>query len=478
MLGPNNVQKRHGRKLICPFLTKSQANSGANKRYVFLITLLVVAAFGCDVPERPRLIAISKPPAFRPSTPNQVQNVEQAMAAIITVCRDDLGLPAVDPIFVHLYKNTASFSFYGSGWRTLPFDVASLPASANENKIHVNLEKMRGESWGTALPLLAHEYAHNVHYALTDGRLRGTRWFAEGFGEWVAARVIDSLGWQSYGVTLHRARRELARHRDLVLGLSWLQDKRDWESLLQKPKGYVRTYGLAFAAVDRLIGKKGLTSAIEYIKSGDFEGSFGESQVAYKTDLGSSGPRVEQPQRSDFAIRKPEWKIGYQWIYQERLPGMKKTLRKQMIKEDFIHNMPVFVVKVDNEEEFYTKETLGLIATKKNDKLSTQRDKPNEFFAWPLEAAKEWRNTYTIKVSENKETGVIDRLMVVPNMEEVTVPAGTFQAAKIEAYDNKSGRLDAEYWYSPIAKWFVRSINYGVEDGFAREQELVSFKIE
>ena len=63
-------------------------------------------------------------------------------------------------------------------------------------------------------------------------------------------------------------------------------------------------------------------------------------------------------------------------------------------------------------------------------------------------------------------------------MEEVTVPAGTFQAAKIEAYDNKSGRLDAEYWYSPIAKWFVRSINYGVEDGFAREQELVSFKIE
>ena len=117
--------------------------------------------------------------------------------------------------------------------------------------------------------------------------------------------------------------------------------------------------------------------------------------------------------------------------------------------------------------------------TKKNGRLSTQRDKANEFFSWPLEGAKEWRNTYTITDLESKQTGEIDRFMVVlPHMEEVRVRAGVFKAVKIEAYDNKSGRLDAEYWYSPTAKWFVRSINYGIEEGFAREQELVSFKVD
>jgi hypothetical protein len=440
---------------------------------------VLLVLIGCGFPERPKVVTISKALAFRPSTPKEVQTVEQAMAAIITVCRDDLGLPVVDPLYVHLYKNAASFASYSRGWTTLPIDVGNVIASARENKIHLNIEKTNERPWGALVGLLAHEFAHNVDYRIAPGgNRRGVRWFAEGFGHWVAARVLDALGWQSYDVTLHQAKRELARHRDLILGLSWLRDNRYWESVLQKPKGYIRTYSLAFVAVDRLIKKKGLTSAIEYIKTADFEGSFNESQVAYKADLWSSVAGFEQLERSSFAIHKPDWKVGYEWTYEERLPGTRATLRKQVIKADSIHNTPVFVVKVDNEEEFYTKKTLGIIATKKNGNLSTERDKPNEFFSWPMEAGKEWRNTYTIRDLENKGSGVIDRLMVIGNMEEVNVPAGTFGAAKIEAYDNRSGRLEAEYWYSPTAKWFVRAVNYGVADGFARERSLVSFKID
>lgn len=398
------------------------------------------------------------------------------MATIITVCRDDLGLPAVDPLYVLLYKNTASFAFYGFGWNTLAFDVAHLLASANENKMHINLEKTGEASWGEMVALLSHEYGHNIDHKVSGNKIRHARWFAEGFGEWVAARVIDALGWQSYDLTLHRAKRELARHRDLLPGLSSLLYDRDWNSFLQKPKGYVRTYSLAFAAVDRLIAKKGLASAMDYIKSGDFEGSFGESQVAYKAELGSSV--FKQQKANNFAISKPEWKVKFYWIYQETVPGVQRTLHKEIIKEDSILNTPVFVVGVDNEEEFYTKNSLGIIATSKNGKLTSQRDKPNEFFAWPLELAKEWRNTYTVKNLETKEGGVIDRLMLVVGIEDVRVPAGTFKAAKIEAYDNESGRLEAEYWYSPKANWYVKAINYGVEDGFVRLQQLVSFNVD
>ena len=457
---------------------KTRTTMVINKTNAYGITCLVVVAFGCGVPERPKVIAISKPPDFRPSSPKEVQTVEQAMAAIITVCRDDLGLVIVDPLYVYLYKNTSSFAFYGFGWTTLPFDVANLVASAAGNRLDVNLEKTTDRLWGTLLPVLAHEYGHNIHYGLVGGNLRGTRWFTEGFGDWVATRVLDALGWQSYAVILHRVRREITHHRNLGLKLSWLRSSRDWESVLQKPKGYIRTYGLALVAVDRVIEEKGLASAVKYLKSGDFAGSFGVSHNDFEADFESSVLKSERQQNNNFSIPKPQWKLGDQWTYEEVRPGKKATVVKQIIKEAFYNGVAAFVVKVENEEGFYTKESLGLVATAKDGKLSTNRDKPNEFFAWPLEAAKGWRNTYTLKDLERKETAVIDRLMVVPNMEEVRVPAGTFKAAKIEAYDNESGRLDAEYWYSPTAKWFVKSINYGGGDGFVREQQLLSFKVD
>jgi len=52
-------------------LVRLQLDSGTmvlrNKRYASLITLIAMVAFGCGVPERPTVIAISKSPAFRPS---------------------------------------------------------------------------------------------------------------------------------------------------------------------------------------------------------------------------------------------------------------------------------------------------------------------------------------------------------------------------------------------------------------------------
>ncbi len=395
------------------------------------------------------------------------------MAAIITVCREDVGLPVVDPLYIVLHKKEDTTFFI---FKTHPANVAAL---ADAKKIHVNLEKIRGTPWGELLPLLAHEYGHNVEYGLAGGKLRGTTWFSEGFAEWVAAKVLDALGWQTYETTLRRVNLELARHRALVAELSNLPDGRDWISVVKKPKGGIPTYILAFAAVDKLIKKKGIASAIDYIKSGNFESSFGESQAELKTDLGNFGWETKPGATNKVAIRKPDWKVGYRWIYEERVPGKIVTLATKIIKEDYsIAGIPVFIVKAGDGEELYSRETLGLVATKNNGRFKTNREPPNEFFAWPLEAAKEWRNTYTLQNLETRKKDVVDRLMVVADMEEVTVPAGTFKAAKIEAYDNKSGRLQAEYWYVPTAKWLVKYINYGGGDGFLREQQLVSFKVD
>lgn len=444
------------------------------KRPAALITLILLLAPACDLPEPPKVVTISNAPTFRPSSPEQVQTVEQAMAAIITVCRDDLRLPVVDPLDVRLYKNTASFASYGNSRWIFRSDVAHLAATADHNKMHINLEKIQHLPWGRAIPVLAHEYGHNVENDLTSVKVHG-RWFREGFGEWVAARVVDALGWQPYELTLRRIRLELARHREFIPALSKLSDNGDWESFIRKRKNGVRAYGLAAAAVARLIDKNGIASAIEYFRSGDFESSFGESEAGFKIDL---GPEFERRQQREFLMRKPDWKIGYRWIYEETAFGRKTALLAQINKEDSVRGRLVFVVKIGDGEELYDKDTLGFIATMKNGKLTTYRDEPHRMFEWPLQAAKEWKNTYSLRDFETKKTDVIDRTMVVANLEEITVPAGRFISAKIEAYNNESGRLMAEYWYAPAAKWFVKTINYGAENGFARLRELRSFKVD
>ncbi len=67
--------------------------------------------------------------------------------------------------------------------------------------------------------------------------------------------------------------------------------------------------------------------------------------------------------------------------------------------------------------------------------------------------------------------------MRVVGFENVEVKAGTLRTAKIEAYGYSSGRLLAEYWYSPQAKWFAKSRIYD-RDFSLVEEELVSFKVQ
>ena len=57
--------------------------------------MLLSLCLACDIPERPKTTTISNPPAFRPSSPKDVKTPEQALGAIITVCRDALQRPCM-----------------------------------------------------------------------------------------------------------------------------------------------------------------------------------------------------------------------------------------------------------------------------------------------------------------------------------------------------------------------------------------------
>jgi hypothetical protein len=232
-------------------------------------------------------------------------------------------------------------------------------------------------------------------------------------------------------------------------------------------------------AVDHLIRFKGLPAALEYLKTGKFEQIFGVSQSDFEEDFKKYVPQSPRHNAALFVIPKPEWKMGYSWSYEEKQSGGIPTNVKvvEISGIDSTAKPPVFLVKDGDDENSHSMETLGVVQTRKHGKIAIRRDKPSQILSWPLQSDKEWRNVYSLEDIETKKSYTVDRSMVVSGVEEVKVPAGTFKAIKIEAFDNQTGSLLAEYWYAPEVRWFIRTINYGFADTNVRERQLVSSKI-
>src|SRR5262245_7844668 len=269
------------------------------------IALVAWSSFGCQFPERPKRITISNAPPFKPQQSPQFKSFEQALEAVVSVSRDHLALPVVDPVHLNLYKNSLSFAVYGFGYATLPIDVARMSATARNNSIHVDLEK-RGEDRGPELlTTLAHEYAHSVNFFIAGREPPGSRWLSEGFAEWVAAKVLAALGWQDYEITRHRAYQELYRFRESLA----FNDNEAWTSLFAKPQGRVKTYTLGFAYVDRLIHGNGITAMLQYLRSGDFVQSFGISQGQFIDDFRKDLGIAIQTHSGSSVYARPDWKL-------------------------------------------------------------------------------------------------------------------------------------------------------------------------
>ncbi|HEX9445943.1 MAG TPA: hypothetical protein VGA73_17620, partial [Candidatus Binatia bacterium] len=146
--------------------------------------LLSLAFLGCGIPEAGRVVAVSNPSVFRPKSPGEVRSLEEMMAAIVTVSRD-LGLPAVEPYYVHLYRNYGAYAEHGYGESRLPeFFVEHTYAQPRGNRLSLNVASIRSRTWGSVLRYMAHEYAHNVEDAAMGASRARSEWLREGFAEW------------------------------------------------------------------------------------------------------------------------------------------------------------------------------------------------------------------------------------------------------------------------------------------------------
>jgi len=187
----------------------------------------------------------------------------------------------------------------------------------------------------------------------------------------------------------------------------------------------------------------------------------------------SETPRVAQPLQAN----KPVWKVGYKWVYEWERPGSSGTLTREIIREESFDGVPCFVLKGRRQEVFYTKDVLGLFATKRRGEVTRKRDVPFQVLAWPLKVGRQWNNIYTSYKPQEGASWNYDNKVVVTKLEEVTVPAGTFKAFKIDVYRSFDRELKYEYWYSPKVKWFVKKISYLGRGTRPREEKLKSYTI-
>lgn len=447
---------------------------------VLLFLLAVASAAGCSIPERPLVVTVSNPSALRPKSPQDVKTLEDAIAAIMTVCAEDLGLPPIEPFRLYLYKDPDAYSYYTDGLPRMREDNIRLTLAApHENALHVNVAIARGQPWGVLLRLLAHDYGHNLEFILIGGAQPRSQWLREGFADWIAAKVMDSLGWESYASSISRAERELARYGPALPRLSQLETTADWLRVLDRPKGRAGTYGVAFLAVHKLVGKKGAAGMMDYFQSENFPESFGLARGDFDLELQQTVNELvaaNRPHGDSLQAPVPEWKAGYQWQYLFTAPGIKGIVLNRVAREEVFEKTPSYVLAIGSNEYPHTKDNLSVLATVSRGKTVSKNDPPSTPLAWPLEAGKQWQNKFVAENAEQRRSQKIDTEVVVAAVEKVRVPAGTFAAFRLETYETQSGELFSEQWYAPEVRWFVKSKIYREEGSV--EQQLLNFKLD
>jgi len=387
------------------------------------------------------------------------------LAAIITVCKDNLNLPIVDPLNIYLYRTSSSFQFYTRKGPTIA-------AFAKENTIHINLEKFYD---GPLMSILAHEYGHVVQEKIgaSDSIPYLLR---EGFADWVSAKVLHFLQWQDFTITKNRIIRELLWQKDKLPDIRLLYGSTAlWISELKQARGSVIAHDMATLAVDKLVQQRGLAAVLAYQQTGDFDSSFGMpfEQVAASVE----NLLAEKTSRQTFDVMWSDWPTGYTWTYIRNESGNVTLSTNEVVGQETFRGRRVFVVRSADKEYLYDKDDFTILAVRKDGKFTTEVEKTSGFLSWPLHSEKKWRMSLREKDLETRSVFEYKQDLIVAGMEKIQVHASEFNVIKIEAYGSETGKLRAEYWYSPKVKWFVKSRSYLNDAVGSTEEELLNVNL-
>jgi hypothetical protein len=163
----------------------------------FIVALALAQSACAPIHHRPWMLKADRRAMSVPVNARAINSYTGAVAAITEVLHRDLrlDLPPVTLVFVPDHRMFAAILVRTGITRTTALDVAHIAmAMGGRRAVLVNEQELGRERWPRRVSLLAHELTHVLEYELGGGT-RGTsaQWLREGFADWMAARVLDSL---------------------------------------------------------------------------------------------------------------------------------------------------------------------------------------------------------------------------------------------------------------------------------------------
>jgi hypothetical protein len=160
-------------------------------------------------------------------------------------------------------------------------------AVATNGNVLVHEIPFKRYSWSERVRVLAHELTHVLQRDLAGRRPAGWEsWMVEGFADWVAYKVLDSLSIESFAKSRQRIVDSVVAGsaRQTLPSLPQLYSQADimtWTRTL----GRHAAYGQGMVAIDLLVEQNGLPAVVDYFRKfaklnnrqGNFSAAFGET---------------------------------------------------------------------------------------------------------------------------------------------------------------------------------------------------------
>ncbi len=232
------------------------------------------------------------PVSYMPRSSVRSTDYPAIMASLSSLLKQKFDLPVSQPKLL-LYPTREAFE--SNLVNVVRFDAVyarevagwAVAVGAPE-MVLANEEALERISWPERIRVLAHELVHTVQYGLAGGR-RGTsdQWLREGFADWIAYRVLESL--EPGGLSQRRAsllaRIKGTAYRSSCAPLSEMVTLEDFTRSRTRHGGS-KVYGQSYLAAEFLVEKHGVQPVLRYFSlfthSDDRLENF---RIAFNTDL-------------------------------------------------------------------------------------------------------------------------------------------------------------------------------------------------
>ena len=173
----------------------------------------------------------------------------------------------------------------------------------------------------------------------------------------------------------------------------------------------------------------------------------------------------------------PAWRRGDEWAFRTESPQYQGTFVWSVDREEAMNGEQYYVLKSGTTREIYFRKLdFAYLMDRVNGEVETRNNPPARWVPSPFVAGEKWEVKYTIERPRDRQTTEVVMACESVAEEQVTVPAGSFNALRVVCKNGRTGNLWSETWYAMAVKQMVREKLY-FSSGL-RTRELIAFKIQ